>query len=64
MSCANCGKHAEGNYSIHDTIEMDGEEVSLCDACGSEPLPTCEEIWDNIARKYTESTEEEKRQEQ
>lgn len=54
MSCANCDKPAEGNYSIHDKAEHMFEgpkyEVPLCDACGSKPLPTCEEIWDNIAK--------------
>lgn len=50
-TCANCGWGAEGNFSIHDTPDMDGPEVDLCDSCGGSELPTCAAIWRNIARR-------------
>lgn len=51
-TCANCGKRpTEGNYGIHEDPEMEGREVPLCDECGSMELPTCAEIWANIAAK-------------
>lgn len=49
MTCAFCGKPAEGNYSIHRDAFGVGPEVDLCDAHGSEATPTCEEIWERIA---------------
>jgi len=47
--CACCESPAEGNYSIHRDGFGEGPEVWLCDACGSKPTPTCEEIWARIA---------------
>lgn len=49
QTCAFCGEPAEGNYSIHRDGFGVGPEVPLCDACGSEPEPTCGEIWDAIS---------------
>lgn len=44
--CAYCGKHpTEGNCAIHRDGFGEGPEVPLCDACGGEGSPTCEEIW-------------------
>jgi len=43
--CSFCGNPAEGNHAIHRDGFCDGPEVPLCDACGSKPRPTCEEIW-------------------
>lgn len=48
--CAYCGRPAEGNYSIHRDAFCDGPEVDLCDACGSDVLPTCTQIWARISR--------------
>ena len=50
MSCAYCGKPAEGNYSIHRDGFDAGPEVPLCDVCGSsETYPSITEIWSKIA---------------
>ena len=46
--CVFCGRPSEGIYAIHKDSSMDGEEVPLCDACGSKPTPTCAEIWAKI----------------
>ena len=50
MTCAFCGKPAEDNFSIHRDGFGVGPEVDLCDACGGSETPTCEEIWDVIAK--------------
>lgn len=47
--CAYCGKPVQGNYSIHRDGFGEGPEVDLCDDCGKDPLPTCEDIWDRIS---------------
>ena len=49
MTCSFCGKPAEGNYSIHRDGFDAGPQVDLCDGCGGEETPTCEEIWERIA---------------
>ena len=49
LVCAYCGSPAEGNHSIHRDGFDEGPEVPLCDAHGSQPEPTCEEIWAKIA---------------
>ncbi len=46
--CVYCEKPSEDNYAIHKDSSMEGEEVPLCDACGSEPDPTCADIWGKI----------------
>lgn len=46
--CACCDAPAEGNYSIHRDGFGDGPEVWLCDECGKDETPTCEEIWARI----------------
>lgn len=56
MTCAACGNVAEGNYAIHRDGFSDGPEVPLCDACGSEEEPTCEELWAAIAARREEGT--------
>lgn len=48
-TCAYCKGPAEGNYGIHRDGFGEGPEVNLCDGCGSELTPTCEEIWSRIA---------------
>lgn len=48
-TCAYCGGHAEGFFSIHRDSYCEGPEVPLCIACGSKPEPTCEQIWAHIA---------------
>jgi hypothetical protein len=49
--CANCGKRFDGavEFMIHRDGFCIGPEVTLCHDCGAFPLPTCEEIWFNIA---------------
>lgn len=47
--CAFCGAWAEGNFSIHRRPPCNGPEVPLCDACGGEDGPSCEEIWAVLA---------------
>lgn len=49
MTCAFCGSPAEGEFAIHRDGFGVGPEVDLCNACGGEPEPTCEEIWNAIA---------------
>lgn len=57
LLCACCGKKAQGNYAIHRDGFGDGPEVPLCDACGGQPEPACEEIWARIrARREVEGT--------
>lgn len=51
MRCAACGDHAQGNASIHRDGFGEGPEVELCDACGMAELPTCEELWKQIAER-------------
>lgn len=34
LTCAACGKAAEGNYSVHRDGFCSGPEVPLCDDCG------------------------------
>jgi len=51
--CANCGKRFDGavEFMIHRDGFCLGPEVKLCHDCGAFPLPTCEEIWFNIAAR-------------
>lgn len=49
LTCAFCGKRAEGAHSIHEKSGMCGKEVPLCNACGGDHVPTCAEIWRRIA---------------
>lgn len=49
MTCANCGKPAEGNHAIHRDGFAVGPEVPLCDTCGACENPSCVEIWDRIS---------------
>jgi hypothetical protein len=49
LVCSYCGGPAEGNYAIHCNGFSEGPEVPLCDGCGSQPEPTCEEIWAALA---------------
>lgn len=51
LTCAYCGGPAEGRHSIHRNGFGVGPEVELCDAHGSQPTPTCEEIWKRIAER-------------
>jgi len=47
--CPVCARyHCQGNYSIHRDGFGVGPEVSICDACGSRPEPTAEEIWERL----------------
>jgi len=48
--CAYCGKPSEGNHAIHRDGFGVGPQVDLCDACGGDETPTCEQIWDVIAK--------------
>ena len=56
LTCAACGNRAQGNYAIHRDGFGEGPEVPLCDGCGSEPTPTCEELWHMIAARREEET--------
>lgn len=49
-ACVHCGGpvEGEGEYSIHDTPEMDGPERVLCAACGADDEPSCDAIWQRI----------------
>lgn len=48
--CAYCDGFAQGNYSIHRDGFGVGPEVDLCDGCGGQELPTCDEIWMRTSR--------------
>lgn len=50
MTCAYCGKPAEGHFAIHRDGYGVGPDVDLCDACGGQSRPTCGEIWARIAQ--------------
>lgn len=45
IPCAMCLKPWQGNYSTHRDGMGVGPELPLCDGCGGECGPTCEEIW-------------------
>ena len=45
IPCAMCLEPWQGNYTIHRDGMGVGPELPLCDGCGSERGPTCEEIW-------------------
>lgn len=53
--CYCCGAQAQGNYSIRFCI---GPEVPLCDACGKDETPTCQEIWEEIAYRLDEGSQD------
>lgn len=55
MTCAYCGKPAEGNFAIHRDGFGVGPEVDLCDPCGGDCRPTTCEIWSEIAQPSTHS---------
>ena len=48
--CVYCNGVAEGNYAIHEDGFGIGKEVDLCDQYGGFPTPTCEQIWERIAK--------------
>ena len=50
--CSFCGEEIKGEikFSIHRDGFGVGPEVPLCVECGSYSTPTCEEIWNKIAR--------------
>jgi len=50
LTCAYCGKPAEGGFAIHRGGFGVGPEVDLCNACGSQETPTSWEIWEQIAQ--------------
>jgi hypothetical protein len=50
--CACCGGDAVmSGCAIHRDGFGEGPEVPLCETCGSEETPTCEEIWQRIAER-------------
>lgn len=49
--CVYCGGPAEGNHSIHRDGFGVGPQMPLCDEHGAHATPTCEQIWDRIARR-------------
>ena len=51
--CVFCGESAQGNYTIHRDGMGVGPEVNLCDSCGEDEFPSCEQIWEKIARPNT-----------
>lgn len=53
--CAYCGKPSEGNHTIHRDGFGIGPEVALCDAHGSGELPSCEQIWEQIAKRESDA---------
>lgn len=56
LTCAYCGGHADGNFSIHRDGFAVGPEVELCDECVEDPELSCFDIWDEIARPSDESS--------
>jgi len=56
--CSACGEPSEVNFSIHRDSMGEGPEVPLCDACGKDPTPTCEQLWEAIAARLAKETEE------
>lgn len=50
--CAYCDASIVGRveFSIHRDGFDDGPEVPLCKECGGGVYPTCEDIWEKIAR--------------
>lgn len=50
-TCAACGRPAQGNASIHRDGFSVGPEVDLCNSCGMHELPTCEQLWEAIAKR-------------
>lgn len=52
--CVWCGEEAQGNYSIHRDGFDEGPELPLCDKCGGEEFPTCEQIWEKTSQMKEE----------
>lgn len=57
VPCAACGEPVEFNHSIHRDGFCEGPEVWICDGCGSDELPTCEQIYAAIAQRRDEGFE-------
>lgn len=53
LPCAYCARPSEGHFSIHRDGFSAGPDVPLCIACGSQPQPSCDDIWDRIAQVST-----------
>ena len=49
LTCAYCGKPAQGNYSVHRDGFCEGPEVPLCNGCGQSRFPSLPEIWARIS---------------
>jgi len=51
--CAACGRRFWGKvrYGIHRDGMGVGPEVNLCTPCGGSELPTCEDLWKQIAER-------------
>lgn len=48
--CAACGTEIVGEvkYTIHRDDFSEGPQVPLCEPCGADDRPTCEELWEAI----------------
>lgn len=55
-TCAYCERVIDGevHLAIHRAGFGEGPEVDLCDGCGGNPTPTCEEIWAKISQRRFE----------
>jgi hypothetical protein len=53
LTCAACGAPIDGapKHAIHRDGPFKGPEVPLCADCGDHPLPSCNTLWDEIARR-------------
>lgn len=50
LVCAACARPAQGEFAIHRDGFGEGPEVPLCNDCGGPGSPTCEELWERIAK--------------
>jgi len=57
--CAYCDVAfiGEPRSSIHRDGFGVGPEVPLCERCGGHVLPSCDEIWEGIARRMSRGDE-------
>jgi hypothetical protein len=50
LTCAFCGRPAQGEFSVHRDGFSIGPEVDLCNDCGGRETPTLAEMWRKIAQ--------------
>lgn len=55
-ACFHCGSRAQGRFAMHRDGFGLGPQLPLCDRCGGNETPTCEEIWARALQKRLEAS--------